>query len=82
MSSNINGSDFKTAYDNAVFLSYGDKNNVLPVAGTTFGDGAALAADFITAHENFCARENCATKQEVCSGARENVSTEKFKREV
>lgn len=82
MSSNINGSDFKTAYDNAVFLSYGDKNNILPVAGTTFGDGVALAADFIAAHENFCARENSATKQEVCSGARENGNAENCKRAV
>lgn len=82
MSSNINGYDFKTAYDNAVFLSYGDKNNILPVAGTTFGAGAALAADFITAHENFCARENSAPVQEVCSGARESGNAENCKRAV
>jgi len=84
MSSKLNDSDFKTAYDNAVFLSYGDKNNILPVAGTAFGDGAALAADFITAHEseNRNARENSATGQEVCSGARENGNAENCKRAV
>ena len=82
MSSNINGSDFKTAYDNAVFLSYGDKNNILPVAGTAFGDSAVLAEDFITTHKNCYVSENSAPVQESCSGATENVSTEKFKRAV
>ena len=82
MSPNINGSDFKTAYDNAVFLSYGDKNNVLPVAGTTFGDGAVLAADFIAAHKNSYTKENSAPVQESCSGLTENVSAKKFKRAV